>query len=197
MSLELLPLSFGTAMEAIELVRARLLRATAALNAIQANYAVAGGNAVAVWVARVDRTAIPFTQDVDILVRRSEFDQIRAALESAGFVYRHLRGIDVFLDGPNGRPRNGIHLIYANEQVRPGEPAPNPDPSDSERADEDFRILSLDALVQIKLTALREKDVDHLQLMLELGLIDRTWLDRVLPSLRDRLLQIIDPSELG
>lgn len=44
---------------AVELVRKRLLRATAALEAAGAPYAVAGGNAVAAWVATVDPAGVP------------------------------------------------------------------------------------------------------------------------------------------
>lgn len=39
---------------AVQRVRERLLRATAALEAAGVPYAVVGGNAVAAWVARVD-----------------------------------------------------------------------------------------------------------------------------------------------
>ena len=74
MGLTLGPFSFERVMSAVEDVRRRLLRATAALDADRVPYAVAGGNAVANWVSRVDTTAIRFTQDVDILIRRSELD---------------------------------------------------------------------------------------------------------------------------
>ena len=60
--------------DAVEAVRERALRATAALKAAQIPCAVAGGNAVAAWVARVDRAAVRNTQDVHILVRRADFD---------------------------------------------------------------------------------------------------------------------------
>ena len=43
--------------QAVEAVRERALRATAALAAAGVPYAVIGGNAVAAWVARVDRAA--------------------------------------------------------------------------------------------------------------------------------------------
>ena len=43
---------------AVEKVRARLDRATAALKAAGIPYAVAGGNAVAAWVSRVDEAAV-------------------------------------------------------------------------------------------------------------------------------------------
>ena len=56
---------------AIQEVRERLLRSTAALEAAQVPYAVTGGNAVAEWVGRIDKAAVRFTRDVDLLIRRA------------------------------------------------------------------------------------------------------------------------------
>ncbi|HEY2148526.1 MAG TPA: hypothetical protein VGH32_11350, partial [Pirellulales bacterium] len=71
----------------MELVRERLLRATAALEKAEVPYAVAGGNAVASWVSRVDCAAVRNTQDVNILVRRTDFERVRKAMIEAGFVH--------------------------------------------------------------------------------------------------------------
>src|SRR5581483_394057 len=93
------PFSLDRMVRAVEKVRERLLRATAALEKASLAYAVAGGNAVAAWVTRVDESAVRNTRDVDILIRREDFDAVKAALESAGFVYRHVAAVDLFLDG--------------------------------------------------------------------------------------------------
>src|SRR5262245_33469631 len=52
--IRLAPISFDRVVRAVEAVRQRLLRATNALDQARIPYAVVGGNAVAVWVARVD-----------------------------------------------------------------------------------------------------------------------------------------------
>ena len=187
----LLPISFERVVAAVEEVRQRLFRATAALDASGVPYAVAGGNAVAVWVARVDRAAVRATQDVDILMRRQDLPAATAALESIGFVYRHIAGIDVFLDGPDAKARNGVHVVFAGEKVRPHEPAANPGVEESE-AGEDFRLLTLEALVRVKLTAFRRKDQVHIQDMIGVGLIDQTWTDRLPPVLAERLQELLD-----
>jgi predicted negative regulator of RcsB-dependent stress response len=96
--------SLERAVNAVEKVRDRLLRAAAALRTAGVPYAIAGGNAVALWVSRVDEAAVRSTQDVDVLIRRGDLDAARAAFESAGFVYRHVGGLDMFLDGPGGKP---------------------------------------------------------------------------------------------
>src|SRR5438477_5192755 len=71
---------------AVAKVRERLLRATRALNDAGVPYAVAGGNAVASWVATVDEGAVRNTRDVDLLVRRDDLPAITAVLQHAGFV---------------------------------------------------------------------------------------------------------------
>ena len=185
------PFSLDRVVLAVELVRQRLLRATAALESAQIPYAVAGGNAVALWVSRVDVAAVRNTADVDILVRRNDLNAVRAALEATGFEYRHSAGIDLFLDGPMGKARDGVHLIFEGEFVRPGEALPNPSLSESIVGDE-YRVLSLRALVQIKLTAYRDKDRTHLRDLLDVGLIDATWLTYYPAELADRLQRLID-----
>jgi hypothetical protein len=185
------PFSLERVVNAVERVRQRLLKATAALQTAGVPYAVAGGNAVALWVSRVDEAAVRTTQDVDILVRRPSFEAARAALESAGFVYRHVGGIDAFLDDAQAKVRNAVHIIYAGERVRPEEPAANPDVAESEQAGE-YRVLSLAAVVQIKLTAFRDKDRTHLRDLIDVGLVDSTWLARLPDILAQRLQQLLD-----
>ena len=185
------PFSLDRMVRAVEKVRERLLRATAALERAGVPYAVAGGNAVAVWVTRVDESAARNTRDVDILIRRADLQAATAALNAAGFLHRHTAGVDLFLDGPEAKARDAIHLVFAGEKVRADEPLPNPDVTESEPADQ-FRVLSLPALVQIKLTAFGDKDRTHLRDLLEFGLIDAGWRERFPPELAARLQTLID-----
>ena len=179
---------------AVEKVRQRLLRATDSLERSNIDYAVVGGNAVAAWVARVDESAVRNTQDVDILIRRADLAKVRVALEQDGFIYRHVAGMDFFLDGVNAKARDAVHLIFSGEKVRSEEALPNPDVSQSESLLR-YRVLSLDALVQIKLTAFRTKDQMHLRDMLDVELIDATWTTKYLPELAARLQLLIDTPE--
>ncbi len=176
---------------AVEKVRERLLRTVAALEGAKIAYAVAGGNAVAAWVSTIDEAAVRNTRDVDMLVRREDLARIIEVLEGAGFTYRHVAGMDIFLDRPDSSARDAIHLVFAEEMVRESEPAANPSISDAVKTPE-FSLLSLEALVQIKLTAYRDKDRTHLRDMLEVGLIDDTWIARLQPALADRLQHLID-----
>lgn len=188
------PFSLERAISAVEKVRQRLLRAAAALRTADVPYAVAGDNAVALWVSRVDVSAVRTTRDVDILSRRDDFDAAKAAMESAGFVYRHVPGIDIFLDGSAARPHEAVHLVFANEKVRPQEPLPHPDVSESEDAGA-FRVISLDALVRIELTAFRDKDRMHLRDLIDAGLLDERSMAKLPAILSNRLRQLLDNPE--
>jgi hypothetical protein len=55
-----------------------------------------------------------------------------------------------------------------------------------------FRVLSLEALVRMKLTSYRDKDRMHLRDMLDVGLIDHTWPARYPHELAERLQHLID-----
>ena len=191
MSPSLGPFSLERMVRAVEKVRERLLRATAALENASIPYAVCGGNAVAVWVTRVDESAVRNTRDVDILIRRSDLDAVKTALLAAGFDYKHTAGLDLFLDGPNARARDAVHIIFAGEKVRPEELSPNPDVTESVPSDQ-FRVLDLEALVRIKLTSYRDKDRTHLRDSLDVGLSDRNWCWRYSAELAARLQSLID-----
>jgi hypothetical protein len=176
---------------AAEKVKERLRRATRALDGAGVPYAVAGGNAVAEWVARVDEDAVRNTRDVNLLVRRSDLPTVRAALEVAGFMYYQHLDVDMFLDGPQGKPSSGVRLLYAGEKVKPGDEYASPTLDESERAAE-FQVTKLEALVRMKLVANRLIDRVHLRDLMGVGLIDATWPARFPPSLGDRLQQVLD-----
>jgi hypothetical protein len=186
--------SLDRMVSAVEKVRQRLLRAAAALEKSGVAYALIGGNAVAAWVSRVDEAAVRNTQDVDILLRRSDLDAAAQALEQAGFVRRHVSGIDMFLDGPKAKARDAVHVVLAGEKVRPQDLIPSPDVTESEKAPS-FRLLSLEALVRMKLTAFRDKDRTHLRDLMDVGLLDASWLGRLPSALQGRLKELLDNPE--
>ena len=183
--------SWERMIRAVEKVRERLMRAASALENAGIPYAVAGGNAVAAWGSRVDEAAVRNTQDVDILLRRTDLPAATAALSASGFVYRRVAGVEMFLDGPQAKARDAVHLVFAAEKVRAEYVAPAPDVSESEAADR-FRILSLESLVRMKLTSFRDKDRTHLRDLIDVGLIDATWPARFSSELGQRLQLLLD-----
>jgi len=176
---------------AVEKVRDRLLRATAALEDACVPYAVIGGHAVAAWVARVDESLVRYTRDVDLLIRRDDFERVKSALESAGFQSRHSAGLEMFLEGFEGKARDAVHVLFAGEKVRPEDACAAPDIEPSERT-EHFRFVPLEALVRMKLTSFRLKNRVHLLDMIEAGIIDGSWCQRLPAELAARLQELVD-----
>jgi hypothetical protein len=179
---------------AVEKVRERLQRSTRALDAAEIPYAVIGGNAVAAWVSKVDPGAARNTVDVDLMINRSDLAAVKSTLESAGFCHYELMDVHMFLDGPNGRPRDAVHLLFAGEKVKQeySEPAPTLAAVDQH---ESFRLLALEPLVVMKLTSYRLKDRVHLLDMIEVGLVDDSWLARLPSELAARLQTLLDNPE--
>ena len=66
--------------------------------------------------------------------------------------------------------------------------------TESQKTDQ-FQLLALDALVRMKLTSFRRKDQVHLQDMLEVGLIDESWVAKLPSELGSRLQHLIDTPE--
>jgi hypothetical protein len=181
---------------AVETVRERLNRAVTALEAANIPYGVVGGNAVASWVSRVDETAVRNTRDVDLMLDRGDFERAKAVLTSAGFVYRHVKSIDMFLDGPGAKARDAVHVVFAGEKVRPDDHAPAATIEETELTQTDwsvpFRVVALDALVRMKLTSYRDKDRMHLRDLIDVGLVDASWPGKFQPELGARLQALLD-----
>ena len=184
-------ISWERMIRAVEKVRQRLERATRALERASIDYAVAGGNAVAAWVSRVDESAVRNTQDVDILIRRHDLDTVKKTLKDEGFIFRHAASIDMFLDGPGAKARDAIHVVMADEKVRDSYLFPAPSVTESEQAGA-FRVLSLEALVRMKLTSFRDKDRTHVRDLIDVGLVDTSWPARLPRELGSRLQGLLD-----
>jgi hypothetical protein len=159
-------------------------------------YAVVGGNAVAAWVSRVDEAAVRNTRDVDVLLRREDLEAARISLENEGFIHRQIampgqKGVmDIFLDGPEAKAREAVHILWACEKVKADSPEPSPDVTAAEDAGE-FFLISLPELVKMKLASFRDKDRMHLRDMIDVGLVDETWQERLSPVLKERLLELL------
>ncbi len=188
------PFSWERMIAAVDDVRERACRAAGALQRAGIPCLLVGDNAVAAWVARVDREAVRNTKDVDLLVRRQDFVRVVDALRSVGFMHQNVAGVDMFLDGPEGSVRSAIHVVFAGEKTRPDHLLPAPEVSESE-AGPDFSVPTLEALVRMKLTSFRLKDKVHLIDLFEVGLIDAAWCDRLPPDLAARFAQLLAEHE--
>lgn len=175
---------------AVERVQERLHRTAKALEAGNVPYAIIGGNAVAAWVAKIDAGAVRNTRDVDVLIRRQDLEAAKAAMDAAGFDHAQVAGVDLFVERPDGKPSEGVHLLFAGERVKGTDPVTTPEMTESERG-ASFQVVTLEGLVRMKLVANRDKDRTHIRDLIGVGLIDATWPDRFPEVLAERLRQIL------
>jgi hypothetical protein len=176
---------------AVEKIQERLQRTTTALEEAGIPYAIEGGHAVRAWVAQVDEAAVRTTRDVDILLRPVDWPAAVAAMKRAGFICRHAKGVDKFLDGPGAKARDAVHVAFAGERISPTDAVEAPDVAEVEDV-RHHRVLRLDALVRMKLTSFRDKDRMHLRDMIDVELVDESWCARLPPELATRLKQLLE-----
>jgi hypothetical protein len=188
------PFVFDRMFGAVEKVRERLERACAALEAASIPYAIIGGNAVAAWVATIDDGAVRNTRDVDLLLKEEDLDRATEALAGVGFVRDAVMNVTVFLDGPDGKPSQGIHILLAGRKVKPEYVSAAPQVEQAQLI-EGKRVVELRALVDMKLNSFRDKDRTHLRDMIQIGLIDSTWPASLEPELASRLQTLLDDPE--
>jgi hypothetical protein len=82
-------------------------------------------------------------------------------------------------------------VVFAAEKVHPDSLLPAPEVAESKAAGT-FRLVTLEGLVRMKLTAFRDKDRTHLRDLLEVGLLDASWVSRVPAQLAARLQTLLD-----
>ena len=164
-----------------------LRRITGVLNEASVPYALVGGQAVAMWVATKDPAAVRTTKDVDLLLHRDDLPRARAAALSIDLDYFELMGVGMFLQRSDPNPRRGVHLVWAGECIRPNDRHASPTIDERHILDPGVSVVSLAGLVRMKLNADRDRDRVHLRDMIEVGLIDRSFLGDLPSELADRL----------
>jgi hypothetical protein len=70
-----------------------------------------------------DDSVVRNTRDVDLLVRREDMDAIVDVMTRGGFIHQSVSILDgkgrveMFLDGPGTKARDGVRLIFSGEKV--------------------------------------------------------------------------------
>ena len=177
---------------ALDDVTNRLQRIARAFDEAKVDYAIVGGQAVALWVATKDPAAVRTTKDVDILLRRADLSKARAAAATAELDYFEVLGVGMFLDRSDPNPRKAVHLLWAGEKVRPDYAIASPSVEDREQNPAGFPVVSLAGLVRMKLLSNRDQDRVHLRDMIDVGLIGRDTLSTLPDDLSQRLTDLLN-----
>ncbi len=145
-----------------------------------------GGQAVALWVATREPAAVRTTKDVDLLIRRGDLPQARAAALSVAMDYFEVLGVGMFLDHEDPNPRHAVRLVWASEKVRPEYELPSP-AIDQRQPLSGIQAVSLPGLALMKLLSNRDQDRVHLRDMIDVGLVGRDILSQLPRPLAERL----------
>ena len=96
----------------------RMRRVTQALNEADIPYAIIGGNAVQHWVAQVDESAVE-TLRMSISFSMSQIWNGRSwHWNPVDSTFAGAAGVSMFLDGPNAKARDAVHVVFAGRKVR-------------------------------------------------------------------------------
>ena len=174
--------------------------ANSRLEAAGVPYAVAGGNCgLPPGWRRVDPALRYATRRMSTCCFGPPTWMPRGAERRVGrrFVRRHVAGIDVFLDGPKANQRaDAVHIVPAGVKIRP---RPCGDVAGCHRIGKSRTNFALSRSprhpARMKLVSFRDKDRTHLRDLLDVGLIDESWVARFPPELGARLQQLIDTPE--
>lgn len=179
---------------ALDRVTERLRRITTAMEGAGVPYALVGGQAVALWVATRDPAAVRTTKDVDLLLRREDLSRARAAALTANMDYFEVVGVGMFLERDDPNPRQAVRLIWAGEKVRPEYPLPAPSIDQRQTLEPGTQVVSLPALVQMKLLSNRDQDRLHLRDLIAVDLVTREFMKDLPQELAGRLAALLTES---
>lgn len=175
---------------AVERVERLLRSVCGALDEAGIEYAVVGGNAIALWVSTVDEEAVRATKDVDLLVHRNDLRKIAEATQSVGLIPDEVLGVHILVDRERPSPRSGVHLVIAEEKIRPHYQHPAPAPGANRRLD-GLSVLELEELLVMKLQSRRHIDLAHVRDLLDVGLIDSAWIEHLPEDLAAQFDEIL------
>jgi hypothetical protein len=101
---------------ALDEVTDRLHRIAGAFDEAGVAFALVGGQAVALWVATKDPSAVRTTKDVNILLRRADLPAARAAAAAISMDYFEVTGVGMFLERTDPNPRKAVHVLWSGEK---------------------------------------------------------------------------------
>jgi hypothetical protein len=182
---------FDWIFRALEKVRERLERSCDALEAAFIPHAMIGGNGLATWVATIDDGAVRNACDVDLFLDLKDLVRATEALLAVAFRRDQVMDMTEFLDGPDGKPLQGIHILPVGRKVKENDVLVTPAVGQTPVI-EGVWIVELVELVRMKLNSYQDKSRSHLRDMIQVGLIDIVWPAKFEMQLGERPQTLID-----
>ena len=136
------------------------------------HFEVVGGVAVNAHILTLNRSRSFVTRDIDLLVHRGDLERIAEAAQSLGYQARKMMG-GYTLIRPGQDLAEAVHLIFVGEKSKSTQPLPHPElhPEDKHLFGSTIPVAPLTDLLQMKLNSLRPKDIIHIEILDDVGLI--------------------------
>ena len=159
-----------------------------ALRDADVHFEVVDGVAVNAHIFSLNRSRSFVTRDIDLLVNRSDLPRIAEAAEPLGYHAKKMMG-GYTLIRPGQDLAEAIHLLFIGEKSKSNQPFPHPEIHPEEKHLLNLRIpvAPLKDLLAMKLNSLRPKDVVHIEILDDVGLINQDLERELPPALRERL----------
>lgn len=173
-------------------VREQQDRTVNALSCAGIKFALCGSNATAVWIASVDESAVRQFRNVEILLQRQEEKHALLVLTQAGFTERVVKDRTFFFD------RDPFIQRFAHEITFASEPSWGRCSGFHAPCIEEITVVSgkpvvkLNALVRLQLGRNRLDDAVDIRDMIDVEMIDQSWVSRFPAELANRLQELID-----
>ncbi len=111
-------------------------------------------------------------------------------MSKAGFDLAEVNGVTLFLDREDPMPSRGVHVVFANEMIKPHDPHPAPPVKVGVIDPNGCPAIDLRELLILKLIPFRRVDQVHIADLCKVGLIDDALAEQIPPELRPRLEEI-------
>lgn len=174
----------------------RKLLVTTELNNSEIPYSIIGGNAVNALLTHFSDSYGVSTRDLNVLLRRNDINSVEKVLGEQGFRRRRTIMGDVFLDPNSNKVEDAVHILVALEKVKLSDSVVTPDVDEYITID-NIRYANVNALVRMKLTAYRNKDKGHIDLLIEQGIVTLEEIALLPATLGARLLELFQNHQAG
>jgi len=159
-----------------------------ALRIAGVNFEIIGGVAVNAHIFLKHRSRSFVTRDIDVLIHRSDLQRAATAAEPLGYQAKKMMGGYTLIRGGH-QLAESVHLFFVGEKSKSTQPIPHPDlhPEEKDFLGIAVPVAPLRDLLQMKLSSFRPKDLVHLEILDEAGLITPALEGELPPQLRERL----------
>ena len=163
---------------------------TRALQNAGVAFEVIGGVAVNAHILPLGRSRSFVTRDIDILLNRQDLEKASIAAEPLGYQMKKMMGGYTLIKAGQDLGE-AIHVIFVGEKSKSTQPSPHPalNPEMKSLFGITIPVAPLQDLLHMKLNSFRRKDITHIEIMNETGLITPALEQTLPPLLQERLKQ--------